>query len=59
MLDDYTLCMSDNLSGVFMPITKTADLSAMAVVSKQVDTSICVGNNMSESDDMVQVLHDG
>ena len=48
MLDDYTICMSDNLSVVFLPITQSVDMSA-----------ITQSADLSEYDDLVQVLCDG
>ena len=29
MLDDYTINMSDNISGVFLPVTQSVDMSAL------------------------------
>ena len=48
MLDDYTIDMSDNLSGVFMPVTQSVDMSA---ITQSAD--LCDYNNL------VRVLHDG
>ena len=48
MLDDYTINMSDNLSGVFMPINPSVDMSALTQSA-----------DLSGYDDLVQVMYDG
>ena len=48
ILDDYTINMSDNLSGVFMPVTQSVDMSALTPSA-----------DLSGYDDLVQVLCDG
>ena len=50
MLDDCTINMSDNLSGVFMPVDPSACKSALTQ-SKSDDLYDC--------SDLVQVLYDG
>ena len=48
ILDDYTINMSDNMSGVFLPVTPSVNMSA---ITQSADLSGC--------DDLVQVLYDG
>ena len=50
MLDDYTINMSDNLSGVFMNFDPSVGMSALTQ-SKSADLYDC--------NDLVQVLYDG
>ena len=50
MLDDYTINMSDNLSGVFVPVDPSVRISALTQ-SKSAD--------LSGYDGRVQVLYDG
>ena len=49
ILDEYTIKMSDNLSGVFMPVDPSVGISALTQ-SKSAD--------LSGDDDLVQVLYD-
>ena len=63
MLDDYTINMSDNLSGVFMPVDQSVGISALTQSKSDelYDCNVLVqvfydGANMS--DDLVQYMYE-